>query len=96
VIQHPVWPYLRFTPSYRDIENCLHRGRTVAAHLGCLRRSETVAAAGLADEAMAEQLTDPRIRSYVVSRFLSRLSRMAIAGKLIRLRDGYNVRWKLV
>jgi hypothetical protein len=44
---------------------------------------------------MAEQLTDPRIRSYVVSRFLSRLSQMPIAGKLIRLRDGYNVRWKL-
>jgi hypothetical protein len=63
-----------------------------------LRRSETICAAGLADEAMADKkMTDPRIRSYVVTRFLSRLGQMAVHGKLIGLRDGhgYNVRWKL-
>jgi hypothetical protein len=63
-----------------------------------LRRSETICAAGLADEAMADKkMTDPHIRSYVVTRFLSRLGQMAVHGKLIGLRDGhgYNVRWKL-
>ena len=38
------------------------------------RRSETICAAGLADELMADKKrTDPRIRSDVVTRFLSRL-----------------------
>jgi hypothetical protein len=62
-----------------------------------LRRSGgSTTAAELTDRAMAEKkLTDHRVRSYFVSRFLSRLAGMAKEGKLERVRDGFSVRWKL-
>jgi len=48
------------------------------------------------DEAMAEeQLADPRIRSFACRDSYPGPVQMAIDGKLIRLRDGYNVRWEL-
>ena len=48
------------------------------------------------DEAMAEeQLADPRIRSFACRDSYPGSVQMAIDGKLIRLRDGYNVRWEL-
>jgi hypothetical protein len=81
-----------------SIVGYFQKGELTRRIYDALRRSETITAAGLADEAMADKkLTDPRIRSYVVTRFLSRLGQMAVHGKLVRLRDGdgYNVRWKL-
>ncbi len=61
-----------------------------------LRRSDTITAAELTNAAMAEKkLTDHRIRAYFVSRFLSRLAGLATDGKLVRIRDGFSVRWKL-
>lgn len=60
------------------------------------RRSEVITAAELTDKAMIEKkITDHRVRAYFVSRFLSRLSGLANDGKLIKVREGFNVRWKL-
>ena len=57
-----------------------------------LRRNKTNTAAGVADEAMAEeQLADPRIRSLACRDSYPG----SVNGKLIRLRNGYNVRWEL-
>ncbi|HTC78714.1 MAG TPA: hypothetical protein VK657_08860 [Terriglobales bacterium] len=42
-----------------------------------------------------EQLADPRIRSFACRDSYPGPVQMAIDGKLIRLRDGYNVRWEL-
>jgi hypothetical protein len=61
-----------------------------------LRQSETVTAAEITDKAMIEKkITDHRVRAYFVARFLSRLNRMAKDGKLIKIREGFNVRWQL-
>jgi hypothetical protein len=53
-----------------------------------LRLSATVSASELTDAAMVgKKLTDTRIRPYFVTRFLSRLSQMAVEGQTVRLRD---------
>ena len=43
------------------------------------------------------KLNDSRVRSYFVTRFLSRLAQMAKEGQLVRIRDadGFSVSWKL-
>jgi hypothetical protein len=63
-----------------------------------LRLSPTITASELADKAMADkQLTDARVRTSFVSRFLSRLSQMAKEGQLVRVREenGFSVSWRL-
>jgi hypothetical protein len=44
-----------------------------------------------------KRLNDSRVRSYFVTRFLSRLAQMAKEGQIVRLRDadGFSVSWKL-
>ena len=63
-----------------------------------LRLSPTITASEVAEAAMAaKKLNDSRVRSYFVTRFLSRLAQMAKEGQLVRIReaDGFSLSWKL-
>jgi hypothetical protein len=51
IIQHAVWPYLRFTPSYRDVEELLAR---IFVRAGVPIRGVTVLPASLNASAFAK------------------------------------------